>query len=359
MPLGKTIFDTTPACENTFWLNQYEGQNSYFSGEFEDISHQNLSSDTYINRINGYDLLCFHFLAHRYYPLLASGKIKIPILWIAWGGDYYWLIDSQKDFDLFLPRTFKYTYQNNVPYSFRFLLKYLKRFRYRNKLKALQQIDYFSPIFKEEFDLIQQNFPSFTAKFFEWNYGYIDDKVIAKFATYYCTDQKVMLGNSATPTNNHLDLFDLLQEVLKNRSVILPLSYGNKDYKEEVKESAKQMLSSELQILEDFQSTDDFFKTLMTCGNLILGSMRQQGVGTLISALYLGAKVFVFKNSINYAYFKNQGFNIFSIEELLQSPQLLDYTFSKVQIQLHREKIQSLWSIDSNRNAISQLLKQI
>ena len=43
--------------------------------------------------------------------------------------------------------------------------------------------------------------------------------------------------------------------------------------------------------------------------------MRQQAVGNIYHTFYSGKKALFYKNSLNYKYFKNFGYKIFSIED--------------------------------------------
>lgn len=357
--LGKKIFDSVEGAENEFWIRPKQASFEYVDFPAENIYGEDLNQEKYIQQIYQADLLCIHFLHPDLYPLLNSGKIKIPVLWIGWGGDYYWLIDSCKNFDIFLPETaklLKLPLQNSV---IQVVIKKLKKLFRHNKFKTVNKITHFSPTFQEEYDLIKSTYTGFKPEYVEWNYGYITPELIQKYSSYYCTDDKILIGNSATPTNNHADIFLQLESVLKGKKIILPLNYGDKNYKLKVKTAAIQRFGSNVQILDSFMPVDDYDRILLQCRNVIVGSMRQQAVGTIITSMYMGANIFIFKDSINYKYFKGHGFHIFTVEELASKPELLDHKLSEDQINANREKINYLWSIDKNRKTIENLLSNI
>lgn len=358
--LGKRIFDQVPAVENTYWIipgTNHTIQNVSFA--HENLALKNLNSSYYHDQINSYDLICIHFLNLEVYPVLRSKKITTPILWIGWGGDYYWLIDTCPDFNLLLPHTRKWVHHIFLGNKLTSFVKKLKKIKRSPKLQAVNQISYFAPIYSAEFQSIKKTYPNFKPQFLEWNYGYIDQDIIAYYTPLRRYGDVVMIGNSATPTNNHLDIFEDLSHVLQEAEIILPLNYGDTSYKKHISKVAKEKFGDRAMILNDFISTKDFDKELLKCRNLIIGSNRQQAVGTIITALYLGLNVFLYKNSFNYDFFKTMGFYVYSIEDLIAQPQLLQSQLQDEQILENREKINQCWSIEKNVNSITNLLQSI
>ena len=59
----------------------------------------------------------------------------------------------------------------------------------------------------------------------------------------------------------------------------------------------------------------DYTKLMQTCKVVIMNHYRQQAVGNIISAVYLGAKVFLNKENSAYLYLKGLGCPIYEITE--------------------------------------------
>ena len=104
---GKIIFDSVPDTENEFWVHPNNGELQHCKFECENIYQKDLTQKEFTERINQFNLICIHFMSDKAYRLLLSGKVKIPVFWIGWGGDYYWLIESSPDFHLYRPETHK------------------------------------------------------------------------------------------------------------------------------------------------------------------------------------------------------------------------------------------------------------
>lgn len=124
----------------------------------------------------------------------------------------------------------------------------------------------------------------------------------------------ILLGNSASSTNNHLEAFDLLKKMnLGERKIITPLSYGSPKYAKAIKMEGKKIFGASFVPLTTFYSLKEFNAIISQCGIVIMNHYRPQAMGTIISALYMGAKVFLNDTDV-YQYFRQMGCHIFLIE---------------------------------------------
>ena len=89
-------------------------------------------------------------------------------------------------------------------------------------------------------------------------------------------------------------------------------------------------------------------KLLQSCGNVIMGHIRQQALGNIVAMLYVGAKLYFYKDSVTYTFFKNHGFTVFTIEELEQNPKLLELPLDQKDVAYHRDKLMSIWGKQQN-----------
>lgn len=128
--------------------------------------------------------------------------------------------------------------------------------------------------------------------------------------------QKILIGSSALPRNNHKDIIDRLADLsLKNVEYIIPLSYGDISYANKVSNYAKSKLSNVITIFE-FYDYSRYMKLLSTIDHAIFAHTGQQGMGNIINLISSGAKVFLNYNSDSYKFFINEGFEVFSLDEL-------------------------------------------
>ncbi len=128
----------------------------------------------------------------------------------------------------------------------------------------------------------------------------------------------ILLGNSASATNNHLEAFDLLSEYqLGDRKIVAPLSYGCPRYAKEIESEGRKQFGDRFIPLTSFLPIDEYNQCMSSCGIVIMNHYRPQAVGNIIAALYMGSKVFLNDTSI-YQYFTDLGCHIYSIKKDLR-----------------------------------------
>ncbi|MXV39164.1 hypothetical protein GO491_10825 [Flavobacteriaceae bacterium Ap0902] len=360
VPLGKIIFDSVNNVQNDYWILPKEGDIEYCKFPCRNIYNLDFKSDKVIDEINTYDLLCIEFLNPKFYDILNHKNFDRSTLWIGWGGDYYWLINTLSGFDILLPKTKKLIYKFHHKLLPTRIANSLKKFRRQKNYKAIQNIEYFAPPIFLDYKLIQDHYPNFKPKYIQWNYGYINEAVLEHFSSLKTNGNKVMIGNSATPSNNHLDVFYNLKDILSNQKLIIPLNYGDMKYKNYLTRYLSIHFKVEnIEILDKLLPSTDFDNKLLECKNLIIGSMRQQALSTIIKALIFGLNVFLYERSINYTFLRQEGFHIQTIESLIKNPNLLNYNSTSLQINENKQRIQELWSLSHNINQIQELMSNI
>jgi hypothetical protein len=104
----------------------------------------------------------------------------------------------------------------------------------------------------------------------------------------------ILVGNSADPSNEHLEVLRLLSDHEKAPTkVFVPLSYGNEDYAKIVVEQGRRLLGERFVPLLEFLPYDHYLKMLASIDIAIFNHRRQQGMGNIIALLGLGKTVCV------------------------------------------------------------------
>lgn len=105
---------------------------------------------------------------------------------------------------------------------------------------------------------------------------------------------KIMVGNSATETNQHFEILHLLERFRdENIEIICPLSYGDKKYAELVIEEGNRIFENKFKPLLEYMDKKDYFKMIATSGVAIFNNNRQQAMGNINATLGLGCKVYI------------------------------------------------------------------
>lgn len=144
-------------------------------------------------------------------------------------------------------------------------------------------------------------------------FTYYPIEYIIKKESLKISGSDILLGNSASATNNHLEAFDLLSEFdLKDRKIVTPLSYGCHKYARAIKSKGTKQFGDRFVPLTSFLPIEEYNQLMSNCGIVIMNHYRPQAVGNIIAALYMGCKVFLNETNI-YQYFDDMGCHIFSI----------------------------------------------
>jgi len=128
----------------------------------------------------------------------------------------------------------------------------------------------------------------------------------------------IVVGNSADPSNEHLQVFGYLEK-FKDENIIIQslLSYGgNKTYIETVKKEGRLTFGEKYQPIENYMTFDEYLKFMAESDICIFNHKRQQGLGNLKVFFALQKKVFISEVTSPYAYFQRIGLAINSTERI-------------------------------------------
>lgn len=300
-----------------------------------------------INSVSNYDLIVFHgmFPQNSYYLNRIKKRPNLKILWIFFGGEIH---DN--------PLTkFKVPYGNETlklihPNVFRrlihkvnkLLLPYYINFisaEFNSILTAVKKVDYLGVIMKEEYDLlIKREIIKLNSNWFNFSY-YPIEFIFKGMKDSFVNGNNIMIGNSATPSNNHAEVLIKLKEIgIQSQKIFIPLSYGDKIYANKVKRFANFNFKDQVFYLDNFLPLHDYNKIVQNCGFVIMNHSRQQAVGNIFSSLWLGAKLFMKEESTVFKYLKRINILVFSIESDMKTQE--DF------------KLLTKREIESNRNIL-------
>lgn len=275
------------------------------------ICHNKLE---FMQLISDVDAIYIHALTadkYNFVKLVPKG-IKV-ILW-AWGDDIYESKFSLKPIlplKLYKEETLRWV--NSISDDWKKRIKTIMHYCFRCYYSSLQQkvlerLDYIQTVLPIEYDLLKQK------------YGFSAKPLINRMVYHYNTEEistgkgYILLGNSATCTNNHIDVLKKLY-FARNRTIIIPLNYGDMNYKEFVKSNDVLSDFSDIRILDSFLPLGEYKEIINSCSIAIFGMIRQQAIGNVIICLFKGLKVFLYKDSIIYKSLIRDGFLVYTIED--------------------------------------------
>ncbi len=306
-------------------------------------------SAKFVRSFERYDAIILHSLQPFALELLARLNTNTPVVWIGMGYDYYDLLTSSPS-DLLKPETLAIhgpTASRLKKTPKQLFAGALNRVLHPNAIRKqslVRKIDLFAPVLQSEYALLKQvlgdkKFPEFV----RWNYGKIADLVDGKLGHKDITGKNILIGNSATPTNNQIDVFRTLAEagIPRGSMIIAPLSYGKADYREKVIGEGKRLFGDQFRPVTEFMELDEYIELLSTCSSVIMNHLRQQGAGSLFIALYMGAKVYLDARNPLYAEFKSTGLTVSSVDALFGDSATLDQPLQSSLVVRQREIIRA------------------
>lgn len=211
------------------------------------------------------------------------------------------------------------------------------------KRSLIKKIDLFAPVLKSEYPLVNTAAGDPFPEYIQWNYGKIADLVDGRLGSKRVNGKNILVGNSATPTNNHLDAFELLVKagIPSDSNIVVPLSYGDPNYRDKVIAAGKNLFGDNFKPITEFMSMDEYISLLSSCSSVVMNHLRQQAAGNLFIMAYLGARLYLDSENPIYEELRSMGLTVNTLAELsldsehLNSP--LDYEVVKRNQQILKE----------------------
>jgi dTDP-N-acetylfucosamine:lipid II N-acetylfucosaminyltransferase len=107
---------------------------------------------------------------------------------------------------------------------------------------------------------------------------------------------KVLVGNSSTPSNCHLEAFELIDRALTaddDVEIHCPLSYGDADYRQLVIANGRARFGTRFHPMVDLMPLTDYLSFLSEIDIAMLNHNRQQAMGNAVNLLGMGKKVYM------------------------------------------------------------------
>lgn len=359
-------------CEsnNTFWVRGDEVDNKYLHTK-RPITYIGSDREKIVDLLK--DIKPSDKLFISWYDIfigkcILDAGVRCPVYCYLMGGEFYndpdiyhdkWLFDRETLHTIqklkypqvnYLRRPSKW---NKIIHEIKDVLVFKKKVRieYKEKVQTINRIDFIitTPENQSELSLIKKLYPSFHAQYI---YGVFDQNVDLICNIPVSSQQqtgppyKILLGNSADPTNNHLDGYKLLKKGIHDAfEIFSPLSYGYDEYSQIYINRMSEMIGEKFHPITTFADIHTYIEFLKTMDIVVMNHNRQQAYGNIIMSLMLGKPVFMKPQNAAYKTFKSMGiqsiYDIYTInndiihmatnkalEEIQNTRKILYYYFS-------------------------------
>jgi hypothetical protein len=284
-----------------FTQHEFLISNDIASKELKITPNVHLAQRSIPSRLNHYfqaiikmhqaDKVILHGLFDRYlvFMLFFMPWLMKRCYWVMWGGDLYVYQLGERNWQWKLKEFFRRSVIKRMGY----LVTYIEgdvdlaRQWYAAQGKHLECFMYTSNLYQEH--NVEQN---------------------------QHTGTNILVGNSANPSNNHLEVFEKL-EVYKDQDITIyaPLSYGNEDHAKKVIIEGKKRFGEKFQPLTEMMPFEKYLEFLGVIDIAIFNHKRQQAMGNTITLLGLGKKVYMRSDVTQWQFFEHHGIKVFDVDK--------------------------------------------
>lgn len=225
------------------------------------------------------------------------------------------------------------------------------------RVSAVSKADYFSAPLPNDYAIMRNTYPHYSGKYSQLIYGSVE----REFATGVegIRGSNILVGNSASFENNHLDMFEIIsRHDVAGRKIIVPLSYGDNAYRDLVFKHGERLFGSAFHPLVDYLPLEEYVNLIASCGIVIMGHKRQAALGNIGSALYHGARVYLDPTSTTYKFLTERGAKLFELQDL-SNGMLPDSILPDNFVSKNRQVLESFWGEQAVRDNVTNLLNMI
>ncbi|CAK4070469.1 TDP-N-acetylfucosamine:lipid II N-acetylfucosaminyltransferase [Vibrio sp. 16] len=163
----------------------------------------------------------------------------------------------------------------------------------------------------------------------------------------------VLLGNSADPSNNHLEIFEKIDNINNSvNKIVVPLTYGDSSYRDKVIEKGIELFGNKFFPIIEHLPLDDYKREIINTTDVaIFAHDRQQAMGNTISLLAMQKVVVMKASTPQYKLLKEIGVKVIDFETLSKSDLKCFSSF-----ETNRELVEDFFSYDNLKNQWGNLL---
>lgn len=315
-----------------------------------------------INCIN-YDGIVLNSLIRKplkifLFDCLRMKKNNLPkIAWGSFGSELYENID------------YIYNYLGKYSKSIYYRQKILRRFIWLQRLinykygtrRLLGKVDYMMVYMTESAEYFRKisklNLPDL------WLTYYPIENLIGKklLKEQVINEGNILIGNSGSIMNNHVEAFEILQkEEIGNKKIIVPLSYGDIEYRNMIINKGHEIFGDKFIPLTEFIPREEYNRIILSCSVVFMNHYRQQAMGNILTAIWLGSNVYMNNFTTSYKYLSRIGIKINSIQDLSFGESLINFKGAdNLELERNREILMNELSLDKSVERINLSLSTL
>lgn len=240
--------------------------------------------------------------------IIKAAPKHVKIAWFFWGGEIY--SRNEVKLSLIAPIT-KLLYRLHGLRKSQIIPN-----AWQLPMELYQRIDYCLTDEQEEYEFAKAYVHN--SMDYIWYSCYSIEETIGSLKNERVHGNNVLFCNSAAIENNMFDAALWMRrrayrKHLKGRKVIMPMGYGNAWIKNLMLKLGPKCFD-QFEPLMNFIPREEYNAMMLGCSTLILPYYTPAGQGNIITAMWLGMRVYISEKSIAYQFYKRIGAKIYSLE---------------------------------------------
>jgi dTDP-N-acetylfucosamine:lipid II N-acetylfucosaminyltransferase len=301
IPLMQSLFDAANPQGNRYVIARRRRRKQRFVQAADNVVFRpewQFRTPLIAGEVRDADCIVAHSMTTIFAKALRHARPDARVVWLGWGYDYYPLLEAQLG-DPLLPATRALTASlRGDDAAGSWWGRLLSRPSdddapsvKRNALSDVASRISAYAVLPTEVPLLRRALPQLRGQAHEVPLFTAED--VFQKGPQLMEGPDVLLGNSATASNNHLEALDWLRSRAGNARLIVPLSYGDAAYGQRIAALGRERFGERLDALTGWMALADYNERIRHCGFVVMNHRRQQAVGNVTSALYKGATVYL------------------------------------------------------------------
>lgn len=310
-----------------------------------------------LDQLGNYSGIILHGLFGVRWQNLLITKIpqSVKVAWMFWGVEIYSQEDENRKY---MGKLTKIAFDlHNISKK-----KTLKS-PLNIPIHLFKRFDYCLTDIYEEYEYAKQ-YTQADFQYLWYNY-YSLEETVADLLDSTCDGNNIWVGNSAAEKNNHLDLFLLLikrrlRSSIRGSKMIVPLSYGAPWVRNLITKVGRFLFGKHFCPLNSFIPIEQYNQLMLSCSTIIIAYYQPAAQGNIITALWLGMRVYLSEKSMAYTYFKRIGCVIYSIEyDMRKNNSMVFAPMKKSDIQQNRRVLKFWYSKEEMHKRNLEIVKAL
>lgn len=254
--------------------------------------------DRLVGEVATYERVYIHQLAPLMYRWIAKNKFR-QLNWMTWGTDLYNLPFVKANF---YERETLPLAKHRVDFSHLLYLLKVYATAMPFKGKAYSKVDNILTWMNTEFRFatshVQELHAAHQYFFYENQVPYEKiDAIVSSATPEENARMKLIIGNSGTPTNNHLDAIRKIHDAGVAADLYIPVSYGDSSYIRALKKNTGFYRGGEIHFMDSLMKFEEYVRFLYSADALVMNHLRPQGYGNIFMMMYMNKPVLLNKNN--------------------------------------------------------------